>query len=292
MKVTSELALCQTFIHNHPSDAARLLERLERAQVVELLAAMPAAITARALGAMMPTIGSQCLRQLAPDSAAAALVELPADYAAVLLRRLDAAHTSAILAAMPADDTRLLGTILNYPADCAGSMMDSRVFAAPEGLRVGDALAALRKLAPQLYDDVFVVDHEHRLVGVVRLRDLLSARRLEPLTTIMSRAVSRLSVTASRTAILNHPGWRYFHILPVVDTANLLVGAIAHATVRAIFEEDALRRPSRANGVTTVFALGELYWLGLSGVIDGVASAVRQLAPAAAAKREVKRGSH
>jgi magnesium transporter len=292
MKVASELSLCQTFINNHASDAARLLERLSGAQVAALLEAMPALVTARALGAMVPTIGSQCLQRLAPHSAAAVLVELPAGYAAVLLRRLDPASTSAILAAMPDDETRLLGTILNYPPDCAGSMMDSRVFAATESLRVGDALAALRKLPPRLYDDVFVVDHEHRLVGVVRLRDLLSARRHQPLTAVMSRGASRLSATASRAAVLNHPGWRHFHTLPVVDAENLLVGAIAHARVRAIFEEDALRRPSRADAVTTAFALGELYWLGLSGVLDGVASAVRQLAPAPGGSLGVRRGSH
>jgi hypothetical protein len=43
--------------------------------------------------------------------------------------------------------------------------------------------------------------------------------------------------------------------------------------------------------VTTAFALGELYWVGLSGVLDGVASALRQLAPATGRSREVRRGS-
>jgi magnesium transporter len=289
MTMTTELALCQTFFNNHPTDAARLLERLAGAQVVALFEAMPAAVTARLLDAMVPTIASQYLQRLAPDSAAAALVELPAGYAAVLLWRLDPPSRSAVLGAMPENEARLLSTILNYPPDCAGSMMDSRVFAASEGLRVGEALAALRKLPSNLHDDVFVIDHEHRLVGVVRLRDLLSSRRQEPLTTVMSRAVSRLFASAPRAAVLHHPGWRHFHTLPVVDAANVLVGAIAHATVRAIFEEDALHRPSRADAVTTVFALGELYWLGLSGVLDGVASAVRQLAPATDRSPEVRR---
>jgi hypothetical protein len=139
---------------------------------------------------------------------------------------------------------------------------------------------------------VFVVDDEHRLVGIVRLRDLLPARRHDPLTSVMNRAVSRLPATAPRAAVLNHPGWRHFHTLPVVDSANLLLGAIAHGTVRAIFEEDVLGRPSRADAVTTVFALGELYWLGLSGVLDGVASAVRGLAPLAREAREVNHGGH
>jgi magnesium transporter len=290
VNVTSELALCRTFINDHAGDAARLLERMADAQVAALLQAMPAPVAARALAAMVPTVGSQSLARLAPGSAAAAILELPDGYAAVLLRQLEPASSAAILAAMPADRTRLLTAILDYPPDSAGSMMDSRVFAARHSARVGDALTAWRRLPPQLYDEVFVVDDEHRLVGVARLRDLLSARRREPLTAVMSRAVSRLSATAPRAVVLNHPGWRHSHALPVVDPGHLLVGAISHATVRAILEEDALRRPSRAEAVTTVFALGELYWLGLSGVLDGVASAVRQLAPAPRGSREVSRG--
>jgi hypothetical protein len=43
-------------------------------------------------------------------------------------------------------------------------------------------------------------------------------------------------------------------------------------------DEDALGSPTRLEAATTVFALGELYWLGLSGVLDGVASAVRSAA--------------
>jgi len=285
--VTGEVALCLTFLNDHPDDAARLLERLASAKVAELLEAMPAAVAARALGAMVPTAGAQCLQRLLPRTAAAALFELPAGYAAVLLRRLDAATASAILEATPDDEGRLLRTILSYPPDCAGSMMDSRVFSAPESLRVGEALAALRRFPPRLSDDLFIVDHEHRLVGVVRLRDLLSARREEPLTTVMSRAVSRLRASASRAAVLHHPGWKHFHSLPVVEPANVLVGAIAHGTLRAILEEDALGRPVRADAVSTAVALGELYWLGLSGVLDGIASAIRPRAQSSSWSKEV-----
>ncbi|MGE3509953.1 MAG: CBS domain-containing protein [Vicinamibacterales bacterium] len=288
----SDLGLCQVFINSHPGDAARVLERLGDAQAAALLEEMPATVTARVLGAMVPTLAAECLQRLAPETAAAALVELSAGYAVVLLRRLDPHRTTAILAMTPVREAGLLSTILAYPPDCAGSMMDSRVFAASESLRVGETLAALRRVHSQLYDDVFVVDPEHRLVGVVRVRDLLSARRKEPLTTVMSRAVSRLSASAPRVAVLNHPGWRQSHILPVVDAGNVLIGAIAHGTARAIFEEDALRRPARAEAVTTAFALGELYWLGLSSVLDGLASAVRRLGTAPGGESEVNRGSH
>lgn len=288
--MTDEFALCQTFISTHGPEAARALERLPGSQVAALLEAMPARVAAQALRAMVATIASDCLTQLSPARAAAALAELPVGYAAVVLRRLEKTHVTGILEQMSADDARLLGTILNYPPDCAGSLMESRVFAASENLRVGDVLTAVRRLPPQLHDYVYVVDDGHRLIGVALLRDLLSSRRHQPLAGIMNRAVSHLPAKAPRAAVLNHPGWKQFHTLPVVDEATVLVGAIAHATIRAIFEEDVLGRASKADTATTVFALGELYWMGLSGVLDGVATAVRRLG--APEGEEVSGGRH
>lgn len=275
--MTNELTLCQKFIDSHSSDAARSLERLPYEQSAALLEAIPPHVAARALAAMVPTVGADCFARLAPNSARAILVELHASYAAVLLRRLDQTRRAAILEQMPPDEASILNTILDYPPESAGALMETRVFAASETLRVSEALAAFRKQSRQMHDYVFVVDGQHRLVGIVGVRDLVSARRHEPLAAVTNRAVRGLSAMANRAAVLTHPGWKRFHTLPVVDDTGVLVGAIPHATVRAIFEADALSGASRADAVTTVFALGELYWLGLSGVIDGISSAVQRV---------------
>jgi Mg/Co/Ni transporter MgtE len=164
------------------------------------------------------------------------------------------------------------------------------VFVAVGHRRISDALAAARRSPRYVHDYVFVVDDEYRLVGVAGLRDLVSARPTAPVASIMNRSVSPLPASAARVAILNHRGWTRFHTLPVVDDTSVFLGAISHVTVRRLFEEDALGRSSRTDAVTTVFALGELYWLGLSGVLDGVASAVRHGLPQVGRTKEVNRG--
>jgi magnesium transporter len=290
MNVTNELTLCQAFIDAHSSDAARSLERLPYEQSAALLEAIPPPVAARALAAMVPTVGADCFARLPPTTARAILGELHASYAAVLLRRLDHTRRSAILEQMPPGEAGILSTILDYPSDSAGALMETRVFTAGETLRVSEALAALRKQSRQVHDYVFVVDGEHRLVGIVGIRDLVSARRHQLLADVMNRAAKGLPATANRAAVLTHPGWKRFHTLPVVDDTGVLVGAIPHATVRAIFEVDALGGASRADAVTTVFALGELYWLGLSGVLDGITTAVQRAGRRNGDSREVSHG--
>lgn len=274
--MSSELTLSQAFIDAHSDDAARVIERLEALHSAALLEALPADTAARALGRVAPTVGAECLGRLAPDAAAAIVARLPADQAAGLLRRLDAAPRTAILAGMPNDEAAFLSAILTYRPGTAGALMDSRVIVAGESVRAGDALAQLRRAPPNAHE-VFVIDEARRLIGTVHLRDLLSVRPRDPLSAIVDRTVSRVPASAGRAAIVTHPGWKRSHTLAVVD-GDLLVGAISHATLRAIVEEDALGGSPRP-GAATIVALGELYWLGLSGVVDGVASAVRETLP-------------
>jgi magnesium transporter len=286
--VTNELALCRDFIDAHTADAARTIERLPASEAAGLLAALPRTTAARALDAMMPTAGAECLALLDPQAAVAMLSELHAGRAALLLRHVGDTARTTILDQMPPQEARSLRTVLAHPPGSAGALMDSRVFAARGSHCAGDVRAALRRSARRAHDYVFVVDDEHRLIGVVALGDLVAARPGEALTAIMTRAVSRVPASAGRAAVLNHPGWRRLHALPVVDDQSVLVGAIPHETVRALIEEDAFGSRTRLDAASTVFALGELYWLGLSGVLDGVASAVRSAASRAA---EVPNGS-
>jgi magnesium transporter len=286
--MTNELTLCQGFIDAHRDDAARAIERLPEMEAAALLAALPAPTAARALDAMMPPLGADCLARLDTPSAAAIVAGLRPGRAAVLLRHVDDSTRGAILEQMPQDEARALRAALRYAAGTAGAVMDSRILAARESQTAGDVLGALRRSSRLAHDAVFVVDDEHRLVGVVGLRALLTARPGEALAAMVDRSVGRVSASAARAAIINHPGWTRFHILPVVDDQSVLLGAIPHETVRALLIEDALGGPTRVDATTTMVALGELYWLGLSGVLDGVASAVRS---AAARTPEVTHGT-
>jgi magnesium transporter len=286
--VTNELALCREFIDAHTGDAARAIERLPASEAAALLAALPPPTAARALDVMMPTSGADCLALLDPPAAVAMLIELPAGRAAPLLRHVGETARTAILGQMPPDEARTLRTVLAHPPGSAGALMDSRVFAARASHCIADVRAALRRSAPRTRDYVFVVDDEHRLTGVVALGDLVAARPGETLTAVMNRSVSRVAASAGRAAILYHPGWKRFHALPVVDDESVLLGAIPHQTVRALMEEDAFSSPTQLQAATTVVALGELYWLGLSGVLDGMAAAVRS---AVSRAREVPHGS-
>jgi magnesium transporter len=287
--MSNELALCLAYIDAHAEDAARAIERLPASEAAALLAAMSPLAAARALAVMMPAFAADCLERLDAPAAAAMLAGVHAGRAALLLRQLDAAARGAILKELPRDEALMLGALLRYPAGTAGALMDSRVFTASESLRIGDALAAMRRLPRDVHDYMFVVDDRHRLVGIVGLRELMSARAAEPLASVANRSIGRVPASAGRAVVLRHVGWRQFRALAVVDDESVLIGAISHESVRALADEGP--GPTGQDVAETVFALGELYWVGVAGVLDGVASAVRSALLSAPETGEVRDGA-
>jgi magnesium transporter len=287
--VRSEFDLCEAFIDAHPQDAAKSIERLPSPQAAALMEAISPVAAARAASVMAPAIASDSLVRLSPERAASVMRNLPADRAAVLLRLMPPAAIEGILKRLPESDVRMLQARLRYPDGTAGAVMDIRIVSGPEHLTAGAALTLLRRTAGHLHDYFYVVDDGHRLAGAVELRDIVVSRSDAPVSELMNRGVSRVPARAGRAAILASPGWKHFHALPVADDDGVLVGAISYGTFRALADE--LNDAGRADAMTTVVALGELYWLGLSGVVDGVAAAVRRAVPPAEPEALARRQS-
>lgn len=288
--MTSDLDLCGTFVVAHPRDAARVLERLPAEDVAALLDAMPPGTSARAFEQMTPTTAAGSLQRMRTDAAAALVAGLRSDLAASLLRRVDSAVQAAVLERLPQAEARVLRAVLRYPEGTAGALMDPRAIAVADDVAAREALAAVRRSPRDRLSYLFVVDRAHRLAGVADLGELMQARPGDLVAAIMDRSVSRLPARTGRAGILAHPGWRRFHTLPVVDEESRFVGAIRYEVFRAL-EDDAEDKARRQDAVTTVVALGELYWLGLSSVLDGLASIVKRNPAHATGRAEADRGN-
>jgi predicted transcriptional regulator len=116
------------------------------------------------------------------------------------------------------------------------------------------------------------VDREQQLAGVVNLRELMLADGKQPLADVMQRNVARIPIAADHPEILAHPAWRDVHALPVVDERNVFLGAIRYGTLRALESAYASSRQSKSPAALAL-SLGELYWLGVSQLLERLQSA-------------------
>jgi len=263
MKLASKLA--QRLVDLHPVDAAATLETLSAADVASLLRTSRPAVAANVLQSMSPHRAAAVLPHLQQEDLGALLDAMPPDTAASLLRRSDSDFRAQVLEALSGRVGRTLRTLLHYSTDSAATRMDPHVLALPEDLSVEQALVQVREAAQSVLFNLYVVDRQHALVGVLNLRELLSSPPRAPLREVMKKSTFRIAADADRRAILEHPGWREVHSLPVVDSDGRFLGALRYRTLQRL-QRDAAR--SGGDSKETVSALGELFWTGVAGAID------------------------
>jgi magnesium transporter len=195
-----------------PQEAAHIIEEVPGAQAVELIADLP------------------------PAEAAAIVDEMHSDLQADLLGELKTENAEAILDEMPlqaAEDARQL---LTYPPDTAGGVMITEYLAYPEQLRVADVLDDLREHGERYSDYnvqyAYVTKADGTLVGVLPLRELLLARRAQPITNLMIANPLFVGLDTSLDKLKQFFDQHTFFGVPVVDETNRLVGVARRAAVK------------------------------------------------------------
>jgi magnesium transporter len=269
--VTAEARLALAFMHAHASRAAMIVERMPRHRASSVLRAVPARTAAGVLGALTPPFAAAVLAQLGDEHVPPIVAAMPMDDAVTVFRALPPAQREPLLALLGEDARESLSRALPYPDGTAGAIMDPSVMRLPEEILVAEAYARLRGSARGLLYYLYVIDGEQRLVGVLDIPELMLARPRDPISAVMHRTVDRLSAWTPVSLVRDHPGWREYHAMPVVDEQDRLVGGIRYQTLRRLERE--------ASGVDTdpsaltMHALGELFRLGTTGLVAGVAAA-------------------
>jgi len=260
-----ERDLAKEVLAAHPREAAQVAERLPVESLVALLGEAEPAACAHLLEPMAPHAARRALAALDPERAASIVDALAVDVAALLLRGLPGDVRAPMLAALPRRRARALESLLRFPEGSAGALMDPEVLALPEDLTAEEAVGRVRDAAEAARYNLYVVDRDQHLVGVINQRELLLAARDATLASFMTRRVHRLPATADRVAVIAHPAWREVHALPVVDHDGSYLGAVRYRAFRAL--EDALRE-RREDIAVTAQALGDLFRTGASAVLE------------------------
>lgn len=269
-----ERLLVSEFLSGYPVDAGRLLEEMPLDQAVAVIRAAPPQAAGRALGTLGADLAARCLENVPPAKGAELIEALPPATAAVFLRRAGKEERQALLNAVPAKAGELLRSLLQYPEDSAGAVMDPLTVTVPDDVTVEQARQRLRESPAHLYYYVYVVNREQRLVGVIGLREVFMAGGPELVRAVMTPKVMSLSDRDPLVAVVAHPGWREHHAMPVVAEGGVFAGMIRYRTLRRLAESYEQSGRSVV-GFDTLFALGELYWTSMVELFGGMSSGAR-----------------
>lgn len=138
----------------------------------------------------------------------------------------------------------------NWPEGSVGRLMEPAPESFTADVQVASALESLRPVASRtLVTYVFVVDSQHRLIGVVTFRELVFARADQRLEEIMiphpfSLRPETDSVNAMREVVRRH-----YPVYPVCDIDGRLIGVVRGSV---LFEEQAFEISAQAGSMVGV----------------------------------------
>ena len=167
--------------------------------------------------------------------------ELETDDAADVLQELPNARAEAILEALEEEDRGELEILLAYPEDSAGGLMQTELCSVPRGLKVRDAIDAIRVAREEIDEilDIYVVDEGNRLIGTVSLEDLILSQPDQEIATIRAEIRHQVTPGLDQEEVAGLFKKYDLAALPVVDGAGSLLGRITFDDIQDVLEEEA-----------------------------------------------------
>lgn len=268
--------LSRAFLSSHPPEATRVLERFSPAEMAPFFENIPSEAARKIIFEMGEPYARLCLELMDPPKAASLFSLLTREHAAALIRGMDPKKREPLLAELPPDASLSIRSLLRFPRDTAGAVMDSRVLSFPEDLPVHQALQRIRQNPGLMTHYAYVVDRRGLLVGVTTLTELMLAPPRRILRSVMKAPVERLSVLDIGTYIIRHPAWKRFHKLPVVDRSGKFLGVVRYKTLRGL--EGKEFESGEEDGFSPfILMVSQFMWTGLGLTVYALAALLRSV---------------
>lgn len=266
----SEQLLINKFIRDHSADAALVLERLAIEEAAAFLEDIPPRLAQNIFLHLERFTAVKCLEILGTNKAAAIIESLPIEVSATFLRRMPKEMREAALQLLKKEISAPLQNILAYPEDTAGSIADPLVFTLPVDITAKEALKRVHKRPERVIYYLYIINRNQTFAGVINIRELMLAPPGAKMPEIIKTDVNYISADANLQAVSEHPGWLDFHALPVVDRDGFFIGAIQYETLLRL-EQNKRKRRIPKHAITAGNALGELYRIAISGLLQSTA---------------------
>ncbi len=203
-RLLSKNEAIEVYEYLHPSVQQALIEEFKRQDVLDIV------------------------DKMSPDDRARLFDELPAKVVRRLIEQLSP---------MERQTTTLL---LGYKPGTAGRLMTPEYVSLKEHLTVAQALERIRSLASitETIYYLYVTDAARHLIGILELRDLVTAQPEQTVGEIMTRDVVFVNTDTDQEEVVRIIQHYDFLAVPVVDTEQRLVGIVTVDDVLDILEQE------------------------------------------------------
>lgn len=236
----------------HPADLAMVLQSFEPATAWNILRQAEIPRQAAVFGYLNTELQSLLARVIPARDLAAVVMHMKADDRADLYRQLAEEQRDALMPALAHAQREDIRRLAAYQEGTAGAIMTSAYAALPLDINAAEALAVLRREAPdkETIYRAYVIDSNRRLLGSVRLQDLITAPPQARVSELLKSCSYQIDVNAEAEEAARRIAHYDVIALPVVDADNRLVGIITHDDALDVIEAGATEDFHRVGTVT------------------------------------------
>ena len=225
----------------HPGEIALLLESLplrERAIVWDLIEGEK---EGDILVELNDEVRAKLLEEMDAEDVIAATEGMELDDLADLVAGLPEVVTDRVIESLSQEDRTQLAAVLSFPDDCAGGLMDPDTISVRSDVTLGVVLRYLHRNAdlPDNTPSVFVVDRDHRYIGVLYFARLVTHDPDTTVTEVMDQSVPPIAGDCPEKEVALEFQNRDLVSAAVVDDAGVLIGQITVDDVMDIIQQQA-----------------------------------------------------
>ena len=221
-------------------DISEILEELPQKEQIKVFRLLPKDMAADVFSYLETDTEADIISSLSDSEAVDIINDMAADDATDLIDEMPANVVGRLIGKVDKDTRSNINQLLKYPDNSAGSIMTVEYLDFKEYVTIKDAIKKIR----QEYDEketintCYVTDKSRRLVGLVKLKDLVVNNDDKDIKDIMEEDIISVNTLTDQEEVAKIIQDYDLTSVPVVDSENKLVGIITIDDVIDIIEQE------------------------------------------------------
>jgi len=241
----------------HYADIAQLINSLDFPYSAQLFIFLKPALQVHVFYELQPSLMRAILSNLSSVDKSALLKNSHADEITDLFDILSDEELQGCLEVLHQKERQQVLSLMKFAPDTAGGIMNVDVITFMQDFTVAKSITLLQRLRPRrdLHRNIYVTDAHNKLVGVIKLEDLVLKSPETRLSSILRQVPFIANVDQNQEEIANKMAHYRAMIAPVVNDQNFLLGVITGETLVDVLQREAQEDVQKMSG----FFLNESY---------------------------------
>ena len=235
----------------HPVDLVDAMEELDKKQRLLVFRLLSKEEAAEVFTDMNSDMREELLEALTDSELKEIMDEMYVDDTVDVLEEMPANVVDRLLMATDEETRKQINTLLQYPEDSAGSIMNIEYISLRKEMTVADAILKIRQVGINR-ETIYTcyVTEKRKLIGVVDVKDLLTAGESRLIEEIMDENVIYARTLDDQEQVANQINKYGLVAIPILDHEDCMVGIVTVDDAMLVLQDETTEDISIMAGVS------------------------------------------